>query len=144
MQNSEKDHIFSIYQERKYIISNSSLIKPNLIISSALKQGTLNKNGMNSWGNLYNKFDDLAKSFIEINQITDKITLYKRIEPFIGKKIENEDELNEWKKIKEKMIKKINKKSEFSIYYKGLLEFLFGKEIEENENKKIDCDILSR
>ena len=68
--------------------------------------------------------------------------LYYEISPLIGKNLENKEDQEKWKVIKNKIIEKVKKKNLASIYYEGILELFFGiNHLKKNE--KIDCDIFS-
>ena len=90
------------------------------------------------YSGIYNIFYTLSEYYKELN---DNL-LYYEISPLIGKNLENKEDQEKWKVIKDKIIEKVKKKNLASIYYEGILELFFGiNHLKKNE--KIDYDIFS-
>ena len=68
--------------------------------------------------------------------------MYYEISPLIGKNLENKEDQEKWKVIKDKIIEKVKKKNLASIYYEGILELFYGVN-HLKKNEKIDYDIFS-
>lgn len=139
--NLERSNYYNVYEECRNNIKNFDYVKPGLIISISKKKQTLNLKGIESWESLFDSFEKLSKFYLDIKKLENEETLYKTIEPFIGITIEKEEDINTWKAIKERIAKKANGKSMFSIYYKGLLDFLYGKKYLNNKNGEMDLDL---
>ena len=87
---------------------------------------------------LYQIFNSMSDNFKELK----KHLLFHQISPFLGKKIESKEDKEKWCSLKDIIFGKINNKNIVSIYYKGILELLFGlKHLKKNE--AIDYDIYS-
>ena len=141
----QRTHYFDIYRERKNVIIYFSFIKPDLIISETKRNSKLHINGIQSLEKLSESMLSFSEAFQDLITFENKKekSLYQNIEPFIGKIIQKKEDIDKWLKIKEMINAKIKKNSVFSIYYRGLLEFLFGIEYLKDKNGKIDYDILS-
>ena len=134
---------FDKYDIKKETLKHFNFIKPDLLTESLLKKSSVSDNIMNSLGDLYSCFYSISKSYLDIMRFQGKKTLYEDIKPFIGKRLETVEEVEQWKGIYEKISTKSKKNSTFSKYYQALLKFLFGEKYVSDNLTSIDKDILS-
>ena len=135
---------YDIYDIKRESLQNFNFIKPDLLAQNHSANKEVSIKVMNSLGELFSCFDSLSKSYLEIKRIQGEKTLYEDIKPFIGKYLETNEGIEQWKVIYEKISKKAKKNSVFSKYYQSLSKLLFGEKYINNNLNSIDKDILSQ
>ena len=88
------------------------------------------------YSRLYDCFEHVSIFYKRMKERQNDLCI--RIIKYIGKDIKEEKEKEEWRSIKTEILKKYND----SVYYKGLVIFLFGEDY--NNKDKEDFSILSR
>ena len=88
------------------------------------------------YSRLYDCFEHVSTFYKRIKERENDLCI--KIIKYIGKDIKEEKEKEEWRSIKTEILKKYND----SVYYKGLVIFLFGEDY--NNKDKEDFSILSR
>ena len=120
---SEKLHIQENYDNSLYALTIISTFGSDILFAAIKKIVNENKNIIPQYcekiHDCYNKF---GESFIKYK----KELLYHEIKPFIGKKIDNEEEFSKWLSIKKKISEIVKKKEKFFEYYISLMELLYG------------------
>ena len=120
---SEKLHIQENYDNSLYALTIISTFGSDILFAAIKKIVNENKNIIPQYcekiHDCYNKF---GESYIKYK----KELLYHEIKPFIGKKIDNEEEFSKWLSIKKKISEIVKKKEKFFEYYISLMELLYG------------------
>lgn len=128
--------------ELKYEISQYNISKHYLkIISNPMKVIFLvrtkssREETIQRYGSLYDCFENVSTYFKPIKERENDLCV--KIIKYIGKDIKEDKEKEEWRAIKTEILKKYGN----SVYYKGLVLFLFGEDY--NNKEKEDFSILS-
>ena len=131
IQKKEDDMDISKYNiSRQYlaVISNPMNILFLIKTRSEFREDTIKR-----YEKLYNCFEEVSKYFKPIKEKQKDLCI--RIIKYIGKDIIDQKEQDEWRAIKNEILTRYGS----SVYYKGLVLFLFG----ENHENKEDFSILS-
>ena len=132
IQKMEYDRDISQYNiSKNYLTHISNPMKISFLIKT--KSINAREETIKRYEKLYNCFDEVSMFFKPIKERQNDLCI--RIIKYIGKDIIEKKEKDEWKAIKTEILKKYGN----SVYYKGLVLFLFG----ENHEKKEDFSILS-
>ena len=137
--NNLKNYINKIEYDRKlseYNISRNSLnviSNPIKVLYLIQTQNIYRKDAIKRYEQLYNCFENVSRFFKPIKERENDLCI--KIIKYIGKDIKEENEKEDWRSIKREILNKYGS----SVYYKGLVLFLFGEDHESQE----DFSILS-
>ena len=137
--NNLKDYINIIEYDRKlseYNISRNSLnviSNPIKVLYLIQTQSIYRKDMIKRYEQLYNCFENVSRFFKPIKEKENDLCI--KIIKYIGKDIKEENDKEDWRSIKREILNKYGS----SVYYKGLVLFLFGEDHESQE----DFSILS-
>ena len=137
--NNLKDYINIIEYDRKlseYIISRNSLnviSNPIKVLYLIQTQSIYRKDMIKRYEQLYNCFENVSRFFKPIKEKENDLCI--KLIKYIGKDIKEENDKEDWRSIKREILNKYGS----SVYYKGLVLFLFGEDHESQE----DFSILS-
>ena len=127
----ENDRAISQYNISKCYLT--IILNPIKVLYLVKTKKDNRKEAIKRYSQLYDCFENVSTFFKLLEG--SRIDLCKKIIKYIGKDIIDEEEKKEWRSIKKEILNKYGN----SLYYKGLVKFLFG---EDHENKE-DFSILS-